>query len=743
MNFIMKRKHFILSILVGVLFYSFSSFSQQIQLVNPTMTPEQAVQDVLLGAGVVASNITINGGNATTVSNNVKQFNAGTSNFPIMDGVVLHTSDAPLVNNDPDLAAIGGNVTNGVVLEFDFIPDGNLLSFNYLFASSEYSSFTCSQYNDVFGFFISGPGISGPYTNGAVNLATIPGSNTPVGINTVNSGSASSFGSPSTCFAANPNWQSDSQYWTNTYNNAMSSLPLSGTSINGSTVVLPAEANLQCGETYHIKMAISNVSDQGLNSAVFLEANSFSAAGVNIDIQTNTTTSDTVLIAGCTEGTVLFTRPSFMADDSLTIHFQTGGTLDEGVHYPFLAGGADSVVFSEGQDTIALTIAPYPNNDGNDPHEIFISAYSVNQCGDTVITQGSIWVLNEPYHQVTSTDTLVLCHTDSIPLWANTTGDFDLGPYSYSWYNLNHGGDTIYGDGMIASAFENDTLLFLVTSTDQCGFEYVDTARIIMDQRLKIDSLVQIPADCGENNGAVIAYGNSANYTGTPHFTWSDSNNDTIPGNETNSTAWPDRSAGWYYFTVEDDVCQVMDSIMVEQNPPPTASFEANPTFGVSPLNVIFTNTSDPASEYYWDFGNGDDALVNDLSNQSSTYYLQGTYTVTLTAIEGGCTDVATAEINVVQKPSYDLPNGFSPNGDGVNDFFTINAENVVSLEVVILNRWGNVVFESTDINFLWNGRINNSGPACEDGTYFYKVKMIGYSGEEIEEHGFVHLFKE
>src|SRR5690625_8053277 len=111
MNFIMKRKHFILSILVGVLFYSFSSFSQQIQLVNPTMTPEQAVQDVLLGAGVVASKITINGGNATTVSNNVKQFNAGTSNFPIMDGGVLDTSDAPLFNTDPALAPIGCDVT--------------------------------------------------------------------------------------------------------------------------------------------------------------------------------------------------------------------------------------------------------------------------------------------------------------------------------------------------------------------------------------------------------------------------------------------------------------------------------------------------------------------------------------------------------------------------------------------------------------------------------------------------------
>ena len=57
---------------------------------------------------------------------------------------------------------------------FDFVAESESVSFNYVFASTEYSSFTCTSYNDIFGFFLSGPGITGPYSNNAVNLAYIP-----------------------------------------------------------------------------------------------------------------------------------------------------------------------------------------------------------------------------------------------------------------------------------------------------------------------------------------------------------------------------------------------------------------------------------------------------------------------------------------------------------------------------------------------------------------------------------------
>src|SRR5690554_2110151 len=100
------KKQFLLTFIAALLMVS-STFSQQINLVNPTMTPVQAVEDVLLGAGINAFNITYNASavNANTAQQSVRQFNNGTSNFPISHGVLLNTNSAPSVT-DADLQAI-------------------------------------------------------------------------------------------------------------------------------------------------------------------------------------------------------------------------------------------------------------------------------------------------------------------------------------------------------------------------------------------------------------------------------------------------------------------------------------------------------------------------------------------------------------------------------------------------------------------------------------------------------------
>src|SRR4030095_438410 len=84
-------------------------------------------------------------------------------------------------------ALVTPNLTeDAVILEFDFVPIGDTIRFNYVFSSEEYPSFSCTQYNDVFAFFISGPGITG-----LKNIALVPGTNIPVAINSINSGTAS------------------------------------------------------------------------------------------------------------------------------------------------------------------------------------------------------------------------------------------------------------------------------------------------------------------------------------------------------------------------------------------------------------------------------------------------------------------------------------------------------------------------------------------------------------------------
>jgi large repetitive protein len=259
------KKNLLLILLTTLTFGTFS-FGQIV--VTNTQAPNNLVQNVLLGNGVTATNITYNGSavNAQTIQSNVSFFNAAGTTFPLASGVLLTTGvgtaaigpnnstsftqgGTPSVSSDADLNAIAaGSVTNGAILEFDFVPSGDTVSFRYVFGSDEYPEFSPSSYNDAFGFFLSGPGLSGPYTNGAVNIALIPGTTTPVTINNVGD-------------------QSNTQYYVDNTNGAGY-----GTAIqyDGTTVVLTAVSQVQCGQTYHIKLAISNVGDQSYDSGFSL-----------------------------------------------------------------------------------------------------------------------------------------------------------------------------------------------------------------------------------------------------------------------------------------------------------------------------------------------------------------------------------------------------------------------------------------------------------------------------------------
>jgi gliding motility-associated-like protein len=728
-------KNFIkLNLLLLVATISSFSNAQQITTTVPNITPVDAVQNILLGAGVQAFNITYNtsAANASVAQNNVQEFNAVGTPFPIDEGVLMTTNGTGNLN-DPDLDMItGGTATNGAIIEFDFIPTGDTLSFNYIFASTEYTGFTCSSFNDVFGFFISGPGITGPFTNNAVNIATVPGTNVPVAINTVNSGTSSS-GNTTPCDNADPNWQSNSIYFTTSYNTVFgaSNTPING--FNGGTVVLPANASLSCNDTFHIKLAIANDFDTGLDSGVFLEANSFSSNVVDINIESSASSLDTLLIEGCTDGNIYFTRPTNQSNDSLTIYFSTSGTADQGDDYPILSPG-DSVNFLPGEDTIVLNISPIQDGSNEGFESVIISAYTVTECGDTVYSEGTIWIGDEPFSNVTALDTTILCANDSVPIWVNTVGGF--GPYTYEWDT----GDV--GDTVGLAGLNDGETAYIVTSIDACGFEYQDTAIITLDQTLAIDTMLQFPTECGEATGAVSGQGSG--FTGTPNYQWSGPG---MPSNDSiGASVWQNLSSGWYYFSIEDDVCLVQDSIFLEQDPPPTADFTANPPVGNAPLNVTFVNNSDPADTYEWDFGNGQGNIVNNLDDQYTTYGTEGVYTVTLIVTEGACSDQATQNIIVtlILPLSYDMPNVFTPNNDNSNDEFTLNTVNATDLDLVILNRWGNVVYESSgDVNAAWNGQIQNVGQECNDGTYFYSFTIYGEQDERIEEHGFVQLVRD
>jgi len=267
-------------------------------VVTNTQTPAQLVQNTLLG-GLVATNIIFNGAPATAVITQVGAFNSANSNVGIASGLILSTGNVAsaigpnngafantiLPNNttDPDLVLLanGQNIGDAAVLRFNFIPTGNTVSFRFVFASEEYPLYVCGGFNDAFGFFLSGPGINGPYQNNAVNLALIPGTTTPVTINTVNSGTAGNQGAAANCAALDPNWQANAQFFVNNMDN--NNPDPTAVRYNGLTTVMTATAQVQCGQVYSIKIAIGDAGDDEYDSAIFLEAGSFSSPSMAVD----------------------------------------------------------------------------------------------------------------------------------------------------------------------------------------------------------------------------------------------------------------------------------------------------------------------------------------------------------------------------------------------------------------------------------------------------------------------------
>lgn len=442
--------------------------------VDMTMTVEELVQNVLLGNGVSVSNITFNGAPADQVNVQIGRFHGTSQVVEFPEGLVLGTHNVrdlvlaefggdPMTNpvdDDPDLAILAAepNMNDGAILEFDFIPNGDSLEFRYVFASEEYPLYTCSQYNDAFGFFISGPGFNGPFSNNAENIALIPGSNTPVAINTVNSGTPSGFNDPDACQNANPNWQQDTIYFVDNDPPASDE----DVQIAGMTTTLTAYANVICGETYHIKIGIADAVDGALNSAVFLESESFasnSTVQVTLDIPVGV--NDSTLYEGCGEAALQFIRPAASQGIEETAYLEIGGTATNGVDYvPELP---DSVVFPPGIDTVSfyLTAAYDGINEGEETVHILITNIASDCSGAELTSEFQFYIREPDPLEVSGFDTsLVDCH-DEVDLFPIVTGGY--GEYSFDWTN-GATSDTV-------TVSPGYTTTYFVTVGDTCGVE--------------------------------------------------------------------------------------------------------------------------------------------------------------------------------------------------------------------------------------------------------------------------------
>ncbi|MBP6826766.1 MAG: choice-of-anchor L domain-containing protein [Saprospiraceae bacterium] len=332
----MNRTHSpFLKLLFFAAFFTASIVHSHAQLLQvtgsntPPFTPQNLITNIFLGDGVEVTNITFNGQPKA-----VGYFTGGTQSIGIDRGIVMTSgavesggmfsvgcnetgidfasNDNALFTNDPDLAALttpGFPLRDLAVYTISFIPTDSMLSFRYCFGSEEYPEYGCSPFNDVFGFFIQGPGYPTP-----TNIAIIPNTSLPVTINNLH---------PTNPF--NPTCNPLNAQYYNAHDTSTTQ-----PSYDGFTDVFTAEATVTPCQVYTIKLAIADVSDGVFDSGVFLEAKSFGTGALRVEVAT--ISLDGAVVEGCAQGTLKFSLPEPLTKD-FNIDYNIWGTATNGVDY--------------------------------------------------------------------------------------------------------------------------------------------------------------------------------------------------------------------------------------------------------------------------------------------------------------------------------------------------------------------------------------------------------------------------
>ncbi len=424
----MKRLYTFLSGLLMVCSFTLIAGNAQAQITVVPGVTATVLANKLAGPGVLVLNATL------TCSSNAYGTFSGTSTLSFDSGIVLTSGQANTTGlttgangpasgfastangtaGDAQLTALAGQPTeDACILNFDFRPVGDTVKFDYAFGSEEYTDFTCSDFNDVFGFFITGPGYGAP-----TNLAKIPGTNIPVCINSVNCGATGGY-STSTCNALG----AGSPFCTYYINNS------AGTTItyDGLTKTLTAIAHVTPCDTYHLKLGVADAFDDILDSGVFLKAGSltsisFSTAALGIN-PLDTGYGAQFCIRGCTPGEFIFTNTGSLSD-SVIIRFMIGGTGVNGTDYTTIP---DSTIIHVGHATDTVFIHGLTTASGVKTVTLYIYAPYSCGAGLTIMDSVQLTIYDSVNVHIVTPDTSV-CIGQIVPIV--TTGAAGL---VYSW----------------------------------------------------------------------------------------------------------------------------------------------------------------------------------------------------------------------------------------------------------------------------------------------------------------------
>lgn len=320
-------------------------------------------------------------------------------------------------------------------------------------------------------------------------------------------------------------------------------------------------------------------------------------------------------------------------------------------------------------------------------------------------------IINQPPPLSISVPNSTICFGSNAQLTANSNASA-----TFEWSPIVNNTNTVNVSPVVNTTYS-------VTATGSNGCQITDSVLIAVIQPLNI-TITGETTFCEGSSTVLTASGDQANI----NFFWPNTGNSA-------TTQFVDESIeGWIVLEGSVSNCPVTrDSIFTESIAIP--SLQVPSDFVTCPgETVIATVSSDvPNATFVWSPGNLSGTTNSIAMNETSTFYVY--------AQNGQCvspTQSFTIETSMIC--ALEIPNVFSPNGDLINDYFSlISHQGIATLECTILNRWGNVVAAFDTPNFMWNGS-DQHGNLSKEGVYFYTIKAVTNAGEELDKHGFVQL---
>ncbi|MCC7245168.1 MAG: choice-of-anchor L domain-containing protein, partial [Saprospiraceae bacterium] len=563
-----------------------------------------------------------------TVTNiNCEQGAYGTFSYPsasndleLERGLLLTSGDASSVANpgqiflgsllfvpgDPDLDAIstGLNTEDACVVEVDVYAATDELSFEYVFGSEEYPEFVNSDYNDIFALLISGPGIVGdPAIGGQKNLAVLPGSNTPVEINSVNN---------------LENWE---YYRDNTsgpnlvYDGLTSDFQGVKKSLTARQIVTPCN-------TYHLKFAIADRGDANYDSGVFLSK--IQGGGPKVSLAF--TSGIPYLVESCTnQPDQLVIQLSQPKDYAVSYLLGVGGTADNGTDYQITV--PDTITFLPGQTQFTFPILPIADNLVEGIETITFSLTSNFGCGAVTFATVTVEIHDNIAVEIVGNDSLQVC--EGFDLQLNVTG-----AAQYFWSPA----------GAVSNPFSASPIL--EQPANSLWLEVTGNVGICVDKDSVFVEVVKPDLSAMATTPTNICLGNSVQLQASSSnstVVWSPMTGLTPP-NAASPLATPTTSTT-YVATVDYKGCveSIPITINVDTlfNPtlPPVVSLCQNYSVVLGP------NLNNSSSTYLWSPTTG---LSNSMvSNPVASPDVTTPYVLTTTSANGYCSATATVTVNV------------------------------------------------------------------------------------------------